>query len=128
MGVAVSGANAHDQTLVRETLRSIPVPRPRPTPRCKQHLCCDKGYDADAVRRTARQRGYTPHIKPRGEEQHEKRHHGARARRWVVERTQSWINRSRRLLIRWEKKAANYVAFLHLQFAYVGLRAAGVIG
>ena len=29
---------------------------------------------------------------------------------WVVERTHSWINRFRRLLIRWEKKSENYLA------------------
>jgi transposase len=36
-----------------------------------------------------------------------------RARRWVVERTHSWMNRFRRLLIRWEKKEDNYIAILH---------------
>lgn len=34
---------------------------------------------------------------------------GYRARRWVVERSHSWMNRYRRLLVRWEKKVANYV-------------------
>ncbi|VVB55727.1 Transposase DDE domain protein [uncultured archaeon] len=38
---------------------------------------------------------------------------GYRARRWVVERTHSWLNRFRRLLIRWEKKIENYSAMLH---------------
>ena len=37
-------------------------------------------------------------------------------------------NRARRLLIRWEKKVANYMGFLHLQFAIVTLRAATVLG
>lgn len=128
LGVAVAGANAHDQTLVEETLTSIPVRRPRPRGRKKQHLCCDKGYDADSVRRVAKRRGYIAHIRTRGEESEQKRRWGKRARRWVVERTQSWLNRSRRLLIRWEKKAANYLAFLHLHFAYVALRAAEVLG
>jgi putative transposase len=35
----------------------------------------------------------------------------------VVERTHSWLNRSRRLLVRWEKKVRNYMAFLHLACA-----------
>jgi putative transposase len=35
----------------------------------------------------------------------------------VVERTHSWLNRSRRLLVRWEKKTQNYLAFLHLACA-----------
>ncbi|HUY89532.1 MAG TPA: IS5/IS1182 family transposase, partial [Pirellulales bacterium] len=43
-------------------------------------------------------------------------------------RTHSWLNRARRLLTRWEKKVANYVGFLHLQFAIVTLRTAGVLG
>jgi putative transposase len=128
LGVAVAGANAHDQTLVEETLQSIPVRRPRPKGRQKQHLCCDKGYDAESVRRVAKRCRYVPHIRCRGEEAKQKRHRGARARRWVVERTHSWLHRARRLLIRWEKKVANYIGFLHLQFAYVALRSAGVIG
>ena len=42
---------------------------------------------------------------------------GYRARRWVAERTHSWLNRSRRLLVRWEKKTENYLAFLQLACA-----------
>src|SRR5205823_3861996 len=36
-----------------------------------------------------------------------------RPRRWVVERLHSWLNRSRRLLVRWEKLARTYTAFVH---------------
>jgi transposase len=127
IGVAIAGANVHDQRLVEETLASIPTRRPRPQRHRRQHLCADKGYDADAVRKTAHRRGYTPHIRSRGEEQRGCAK-GTRARRWVVERTHSWINRARRLLVRWEKKAVNYLGFLHLQFAYTTLRAAGILG
>jgi putative transposase len=127
LAVAIAGANAHDQILAAETLKSIPVPRPRPTSRRPQHLCCDKGYHGRPVEQLARRCGYVPHIVPRGEEQRACRR-GRKARRWVVERAHSWTNRCRRLLVRWEKKAANYLAFVHLQFAYVTLRAAGVLG
>ena len=62
--------------------------------------------------------GYTAHIRARGEEaQAIKREAGFKARRWVVERTHSWMNRFRRILTRWEKKAANYLALLHLVLA-----------
>lgn len=128
IGAAVSGANAHDQTLVAETLGNIPVHRPKPTPRKKQHLCADKGYDADSVRRAALRRRYHPHIPRKGSDATPRKHRCGKARRWVVERTHSWTNRARRLLIRWEKKVANYLGFLHLQFAIVALRAAGVFG
>jgi len=126
--VAVAGANVHDQKLVQETLASIPLRRPRPTPRKKQHLCADKGYDADTIRRVAKRRHYVTHIPRKGEDASRLTRRRGRARRWVVERTHSWINRARRLLVRWEKKAANYLGFLHLQFAITALRSAGVLG
>jgi putative transposase len=53
---------------------------------------------------------------------------GYRARRWVVERTHSWMNRYRRLLVRWEKKVANYVAMLHFACALITFRAIRVSG
>jgi putative transposase len=128
LGVAVAGANAHDQRLFRATLDNLAIRRPRPKARCPQHLCCDKGYDAASLRHEARRRRYRPHIKSRGEEQTAKRTRGRRARRWVVERIASWINRFRRILIRWEKKAANYEAMLHFAFAYVTWRQTKVLG
>jgi len=61
----------------------------------------DKGYDFSAVRELLREWGYIPHIRPIGEGTSAKeRVPGYRARRWVVERTHSWMNRFRRLLIR----------------------------
>jgi putative transposase len=51
-----------------------------------------------------------------------------RSRRWMVERTHSWLNRFRRLLIRWEKKKANYLAMLHLACAYITYHAGGFFG
>ena len=118
LGLAVGGANTHDQKLLFATLDSLPVARPSRSVR-RQHLCLDKGYDCEAIRRRARCRGYVPHIRSRGEEQSEKRMQGKRARRWVVERVASWLNRYRRILVRWEKKVANYEALLHLVFAHI---------
>jgi transposase len=128
IGVAVAGANVHDQKLVAATFESIPVKRPPSKGRNKQHLCADKGYDAQSVRRTAQRRKYIPHIPRKGESPAVPRRKRGKARRWVVERTHSWTNRARRLLIRWEKKAANYLGFLHLQFAITALHSAGVLG
>ena len=80
-------------------------------------FCADKAYDAEAIRRLLAQWGYQVHLLGRGEEADKCRTPGYRARRWVVERTHAWFNRFRRLLIRWEKKVANYEAFLHLACA-----------
>jgi putative transposase len=129
LGVEVSGANAHDKTLVKATLKSIPVKRPKPSRRNRQHFCGDKGYDYPDVRTLVKQWGYTAHIKSRGEEEAARQTvPGYRARRWVVERTHSWLNRFRRILVRWEKKVDNYLAFLHIVFAWITLRAADVLG
>ena len=127
LAIAVEGANVPDQKLVAATLDAIPVERPDSTPEEPQHLCLDKGYAGEPVDRQARKRGYTPHV-PCKTNQIPKPKHRGKPRRWKVERTHSWLNRARRLLIRWEKKVANYLGFLHLQFAIVALRTARVLG
>ena len=72
---------------------------------------------------------YTAHIRSRGEEQRElDKDSGERPRRWVVERTHSWLNRVRAVLIRWEKKIQNHIATLDLVCAYDTLRRADVLG
>lgn len=114
--------------LVAPTLEAIALERPEPSVKQPQGLCMDKGYDFDAVRALVAELGFTAHIRARGEEaQHLKRKPGARARRWVVERTHSWINRFRSLLVRWTKKAENYLGLLHLACGIITWRAAGLL-
>lgn len=129
IGVAVSGANTHDMKLAEPTLENIAIERPRPTKRSPQNLCLDKGYDYPEVDELVEEWGYTGHIARRGvDESKRKRIPSYRARRWVVERTQSWMNRFRRLLIRWEKKEENYVAMLHFACAWITYHQAGIFG
>jgi putative transposase len=125
----IDGANRHDMKLARATLESLVIPRPVPTPQQPQGLCLDKGYDYDEVRELAEAFGYTAHIRARGEETRAvKREAGFKARRWVVERTHSWMNRFRRILIRWEKRAESYLAMLHLACGIITWRATGLLG
>jgi len=129
IGLAIDGANRHDMKLVRATLESIVVKRPVVSEEEKQNMCLDKGYDFDEVRALLAEFGFTAHIRARGEEALLlKREAGFRARRWLVERSHSWMNRFRRILIRWDKKPENYLAFLHFACALVALRAAGLLG
>ena len=115
--------------MVRATIESIPVKRPRPTSRRRQNLCMDKGYDYDEVRDLVAEFLYTAHIRARGEEAQAIKHEvGFKARRWVVERTHSWMNRFRRILIRWEKKLENYLGLLHFVCAWITFRATGLLG
>ena len=129
IGVAVDGANRHDMNLVRATIASVVVDRPDVTPDAPHGMCLDKGYDYDDVRATLAEFGFTAHITARGDEAHAfKAEAGKRARRWVVERSHSWMNRFRRILVRWDKKPDNYLAMLHFACARIALRAAGLFG
>jgi putative transposase len=129
IGLAVAGANRHDFKLVEGTITSIPVERPAPTLEQPQGLCLEKGYDDDEVRAVLAEFGFTAHIRGRGEEAQAIKHEaGYKARRWVVERTHSWMNRFRRLLVRWDKNVRNYLAFLHLACAYLTYRQSGLLG
>jgi len=126
LSVAVDGANRHDKMLVKETLDDIIIERP--SHKVIQNICMDKGYDYPDIRKLVEEYGYTAHIPRRGEEKIVKKIPGHKARRWVVERTHSWLNRFRRLLIRWEKKLENYFAMLHFACAWITFRAAGLFG
>jgi putative transposase len=129
IGLAVEGANRNDFKMVRATIESIAVERPLPTAEPPQGMCLDKGYDYDEVRELLTEFGFTAHIRARGEEAKAlKQETGFKARRWVVERTHSWMNRFRRVLIRWDKKVANYLGFLHLACAYITYRRSGLLG
>jgi putative transposase len=129
IGLAIEGAQRHDMKLVRPTIESIILDRPEPSQAQPQGMCLDKGYDYQEVRDILAEFGFTAHIRSRGQEAKElAQEAGKRARRWVVERTHSWLNRFRRILIRWEKKPENYIAFLHFACALIAFRAAGLFG
>jgi transposase len=129
LGLVLDGANRHDMKLVRPTLESMVVERPLPTVEQPQGLCLDKGYDYAEVRAILQEFGFTAHIRGRGEEARAlKASAGQRARRWVVERSHSWMNRLRRILVRWDKKPEHSLAFLHFACALITFRAAGLFG
>ena len=70
-----------------------------------------------------REKGYEPHVRQIGEEKESKKKNPKyRARRWVVERTHSWLNRYRKILVRFEKKASSYLALLQLACGLIAWR------
>jgi transposase len=104
LSLVAGGANVHDMKLLESTLDGLVCQRPKPTKRRPQHLCADAGYKGDPALQAAPARNYRPHIKQRKEEADAKRRKpGWKARRWVVERTHSWFNRYRKLLVSFEK-------------------------
>jgi putative transposase len=133
LSVVLTGANRHDKVSAFELIVSMAPKRPAHK---EQHLCADKAYDASDVREFASSAGYTTHIKvnprkkdstePSGQSSREEDSHGEPhpARRWVVERTISWLTKRRSLRTRWSKKAENWLALIQLACAHVLLNLA----
>jgi len=109
--------------LLEPTLDQVVAKRPKSGLKLNQHLCADKGYAGEPARQAMVKRGYVPHGRQRGEEMKAKKKNPAyQARRWVVERTHSWLNRYRKLLVRFEKLAMSHEALLELACALIVFR------
>lgn len=123
LSIVVSAANVHDTKLLRATLEAVVVEPPQPTEEEPQHLCLDKAYDNPTGHESVAEYDYHPHIRRIGEEKlddtGEKRYP---ARRWVVERTLAWLSKCRAILVRYDKKARNYLAILQLACALIWYR------
>lgn len=128
LAIVVTGANRHDVTQVEAVLDNVVVTRPKPTVEEPQHLCADKGFDSAKARKAMENRGYTAHVRSRGEERQEKASiPGHRAKRWVVEACHSWMNRFRKILVRFEKTDVAYLGLIHLACAIIAWRKVGVV-
>ncbi len=114
LGVVIAGANVVEQQLLKATLEAIVVERPDPE-EVEQNLSLDKAYDNPTSREAATSEGYVPHIRRIGEEKKAcDRSKGHKPRRWVVERTFAWLSKCRGILVRHEKKPANYLGLIQL--------------
>ena len=114
LSVVLDGANRHDIKLLEKTLDKMVIFRPEVTDDKPQNLCLDAGYTG--AEKIISDRRYILHIRSRNKEKEEKINNpDFKARRWVVEVTHSFLNRFRKLLVRYEKKEKNYLALI--QFA-----------
>lgn len=126
LSVVLTGANRHDKIAAIDLIISVMVKRPIHK---EQHLCADKAYDAKDVREFVALEGYEDHIKvnPRKADQSDDEELAEKegseehypARRWVVERTISWLTKRRSLRTRWSKKAENWLALVQFACAHV---------
>ena len=121
LAVVVAGANVPDAQLLEATIEAVVLEPPEPEPDFPQHLCLDKGYDNPAGWGACIDHEYDPHIALIRDERpaRPKRH---KPRRWVVERTLAWLSKCRGLLVRYEKKAANYLGLLKLGCGLIWFR------
>jgi len=123
----ITGANRHDVTQLEILLDSIVIERPdffkRP-----QHLCLDNGYTGEPALEIIILRGFIPHIIGRRQEEAETaKDPNKKARRWVAEVCHSWMNRFRKLLVRYEKTDKAFMGLLMLACAFIAFRKCDVI-
>jgi transposase len=116
--VVISSASTHNIKLVTDVMGNTIIKRASsstkpslPGKRKPQHLCLDKSYNSTTVKREIISWGYVPYLPYKGkrgeirtETQKKSNRKKHPARRWAVERTNSWHNRFRKLQIRYEKK------------------------
>lgn len=116
-------------TLVEPTLENVSVGRKgRPgRPRKKpDRIIADKGYDSNNVRKTLDNLGIEPIIPKRENNKIATHQDGRKLRRyrnrWIVERTNSWIQNFRRLVVRYERDVDNFTGLLYLACALITLK------
>ena len=122
----MTGANLHDVSQLK------PVPGQKIAPSIlvdvQENLCADAGYVNACSEVEMRSAGYQPHIRLRGEERREKIIHPTyHVRRWVVEVCHEWLNKFRKLLVRYEKLHSTYLTLLHLAATITALKKNGAI-
>jgi IS5 family transposase len=126
LATLLTGANRHESQVLAELVDSIePIKRPRGRPRKRpEKLHADKAYNSWNCRHQLRKRAITPRIARKGVDSSER----LGRYRWVVERTGSWLNRFRRLKVRYERRADIHQAFLDLGCALICWRFVEKIG
>jgi len=123
----IGPANTPDHLLLGETLAAAIVgldhDPDQPPGAGAPRLCLDRGYRQAATPELVGLFGYEAIVEARHEEAARLTEAGSDpAKRWIVERTISWLNRYRRLLIRWDKRPASYLAFLQIACAHITWR------
>jgi transposase len=120
VGVGVASASPTEVTLLEPLLETIPLAE---TP---DRLIGDLGYDSNAVRDLLAQRGIEPII-PTRRRNKTATHQDGRVlrryrRRWIIERTNAWLQNFRRLVVRYERKVLVFLGLVHMACALIALR------
>jgi transposase len=112
LAVSAASVSPHEVTLVEQTLESRFVDE-KP-----ERLVGDRAYDSDPLDAELGCQGIemiAPHRrgrkKPKTQDGRKLRRY---RRRWKVERLFAWLGNFRRLVVRYERKAQNYLGFVHL--------------
>ena len=126
LGLLVASAQRAEIRLAEPTLATIHVPQRRGRPKTRpRELGADKAYDSQAFRERLRCRGIRPcipHRRGKRPRRGPKPDLAGYRERWHVERTFAWLGSFRRVLVRYERSPALYLAFVTLAAIVVCLR------
>jgi transposase len=120
LAVHAASASSHEVTLVEETLCE------RFVEECPSKLVGARAYDSDPLDEALMAKGIemiAPHRRNRKEAKTQDGRKLRRyKRRWKVERLFAWLGNFRRLVVRYERRAENYLGFVHLGCVVILLR------
>ena len=129
LGVCVEKASPAEVKLLERTLDSVKVKRRRGKnrrPHKPERLIADRGYDSNPARALLVKREIEPIIPARSNNRVATHQDGRKLRRykrrWIIERTNSWLQNFRRLVARYERKVKNFEALVHLACALIALK------
>ena len=129
LGVCVEAATPSEVKLLERTLDAVKVTRRRGhrrRPHQPERLIADRGYDSNPLRELLVSRDIEPIIPKRRNNRKATHQDGRRLRRykrrWIIERTNSWLQTFRRLVVRYERSAKTFTALVHLACALTTLR------
>ena len=129
LGICVEKASPSEVKLLASTLESLRFKRrrgPRRRPTKPQRLIADRGYDSNAIRALLVKRAIEPIIPKRRKNRVATHQDGRKLRRyrrrWIIERTNSWLQNFRRLVVRYEHSVTNFTALVHMACALVTLK------
>ena len=118
LGIHVEKASPSEVKLLEQTLVNGRIGSRRATRRKPRRLIADRGYDSNTVRALLVKRDIEPII-PKRKNNRVATHQDGRKlrrskRRWIIERTNSWLQTFRRLVVRYERLPEIHAAFLCL--------------
>jgi transposase len=126
LGIHLEKASPSEVKLVEATLDSVKVKTGKRKRGKPMRLIGDRGYDSNSVRALLVKRGIEPMIPARRHNRVATHQDGRKLRRykrrWIIERSNSWLQTFRRLVVRYERSEKIFAAFVHMACALITLK------
>ena len=126
LGIHVEKASPSEVKLAEATLDNIRVKVGKRKHGKPKRLVADRAYDSNKLRTRLVIRGIEPIIPARSNNKVATHQDGRKLRRyqhrWIIERTNSWLQNFRRLTVRDERSAKVFTALVHMACALITLK------